>query len=126
MAKHYTDEEWFEIIKECRTSGITQRQWCREHKISISAYYSHVNELTEKGYEVPAAEKTINSSGREIVEVSSQICDTPGQGTGQICTDNSLTETAVRMVFKGIPLEITNAASGNTLTKVFKALEEVC
>lgn len=31
--------EWAENVKQCRSSGLSVRQWCQENKINVSNYY---------------------------------------------------------------------------------------
>lgn len=31
-----TDEEWINLIQECRSSGLSDKCWCEEHHIHIS------------------------------------------------------------------------------------------
>ena len=32
------DQEWLELIQECRTSGLSDREWCQMHSISINTF----------------------------------------------------------------------------------------
>lgn len=32
-------EEQLKLINECRTSGMTDTDWCREHGIAVSTFY---------------------------------------------------------------------------------------
>jgi len=47
MKKHAkrTDEEWISLIRECRTSGLSNKCWCEEHPIHISSFYYHIRRL---------------------------------------------------------------------------------
>ena len=40
-------QEWNERIKECRSSGLTVRAWCKENNISHHAYYYWQKRLFE-------------------------------------------------------------------------------
>ena len=48
-----TDEEWMNLIQECRTSGLTDKEWCREHQIHSSNFYYHIRRLREMACEIP-------------------------------------------------------------------------
>lgn len=39
MNMDQTAAEWVARITECRSSGLSVRQWCSEHKISPQTYY---------------------------------------------------------------------------------------
>ena len=30
-----TEEDWFQLIQECRTSGLSDKEWCRQNNITI-------------------------------------------------------------------------------------------
>ena len=42
-----TSEEWMNLIQECRTSGLTDRQCCMEHNIQPSNFYYHICRFRE-------------------------------------------------------------------------------
>ena len=37
-----------ELIAQCRSSGLTGRQWCIENGIPVSTFYYHVRALSKK------------------------------------------------------------------------------
>ena len=43
------------LITQCRSSGLTDRQWCIEDGIPVSTFYYHVRALRKKACEVPEA-----------------------------------------------------------------------
>ena len=49
------DEHWLNLITQCRSSGLTDRQWCIENGIPVSTFYYHVRALRKKACEVPEA-----------------------------------------------------------------------
>ena len=34
--KTRNDQEWLELIQECHASGLSDREWCQKHSISIN------------------------------------------------------------------------------------------
>ena len=48
-----TNEEWMNLIHECRTSGLTDRQWCLEHNIQPSNFYYHIRRFREMACDIP-------------------------------------------------------------------------
>lgn len=50
---HFTLDERFSIITECRQSGLSDYRWCKEHNIAPGTFYSWVNQLKKAGYQVP-------------------------------------------------------------------------
>lgn len=47
---YQSDEERFEAINECRSSGLSDYQWCIEHGIKPSTFYSWIAKFRRKGY----------------------------------------------------------------------------
>ena len=42
------ENHWLELIAQCRSSGLTGRQWCIENGIPVSTFYYHVRALSKK------------------------------------------------------------------------------
>ena len=42
MSTTLNDEHWLNLITQCRSSGLTDRQWCIENGIPVSTFYYHV------------------------------------------------------------------------------------
>ena len=61
MTDHYrTLEEWQSLILECRSSGMTDAEWCRLNGIAKNAFYSALKRLRKKAVELPAPSKGIS------------------------------------------------------------------
>ena len=51
-----TAEEQYQLIMECRNSGLSDSQWCTEHGINPGTFYNWVSRLRKKAcLEVPPA-----------------------------------------------------------------------
>lgn len=50
MSTTLNDSFWLERITQCRSSGLTDRQWCIENGIPVSTFYYHVRNLTRQEY----------------------------------------------------------------------------
>lgn len=55
-----SDEEWFKIINECRRSGLSDSQWCKQHDIRESTFFCAVSRLRKKAYAIPNRDKSID------------------------------------------------------------------
>lgn len=44
-----TEEERLRIIHECRQSGLTANEWCRQHGLRWNTYHTWVTRLKKKG-----------------------------------------------------------------------------
>lgn len=51
-----TADEQYQLIMECRSSGLSDYQWCMEHDINPGTFYNWVSRLRKKAcYEIPPA-----------------------------------------------------------------------
>ena len=55
-----SDEEWFRIINECRRSGLSDSQWCKQHDIRESTFFCAVSRLRKKAYAIPDCDRSID------------------------------------------------------------------
>ena len=67
----HTDQEWFDLIKECRTSKRTIIDWCGQHGITPKALYYHTRRLQGMGYPIP--KKTHSGTRREKQEILTNL-----------------------------------------------------
>ena len=65
QAQRRTVQEQYQLILECRSSGLSDYQWCMEHDIKPGTFYNWVKRLRKKAcYEIPPA------AGREDYKVA--------------------------------------------------------
>lgn len=49
-------EEQYALVIECRSSGLSDQQWCMQHDIKPGTFYNWVKRLRQKAcYDIPAA-----------------------------------------------------------------------
>jgi hypothetical protein len=48
-----TDEEWLNLIQECRSSGLSDKCWCEEHHIHTSNFYYQIRRLRKMACDIP-------------------------------------------------------------------------
>ena len=53
-AKRRTEQEQYDIIMECRQSGLSDHQWCLEHDINPGTFYNWVRRFRKQACEFPA------------------------------------------------------------------------
>ena len=122
----HTDQEWFDLITECRRSQLKVKVWCEQHSITAKALYYHTRQLRQKGYPIP--QKSATDLCQEKQEV---VClDVPeglfpdGSTTSSPLTDES--RAAICLNFHGIHMEVTNHAGKEVLSNLFQVLPESC
>lgn len=60
-----TADEQYQLIMECRSSGLSDYQWCTEHGINPGTFYNWVKRLRKKAcYDIPPA------NGRETYKAT--------------------------------------------------------
>lgn len=47
-AERKNSDEQYQLILECRSSGMTDYQWCKEHNINPGTFYNWVKRLRQK------------------------------------------------------------------------------
>ncbi|ANU47972.1 hypothetical protein ADH76_13265 [Enterocloster clostridioformis] len=68
-------DEWMELVKECRQSGLTDAAWCVEHGISPSCFYNAVTRLRKKDCQIPeplgkASTLDLTSHKQDVVRIA--------------------------------------------------------
>ena len=95
----HTDQEWLGLIRECRSSGLSDKAWCEANNIASSTFYNAVTRLRKKACEIPASAVTKSpyildfTSKQEVVQID-------------ICPETEVT----------VPTEKTNAYLDNSHT----------
>lgn len=117
----HTDDEWLDIISECRSSGDSDRIWCQEHHITLSTFYYQIRRLRKKACCIP---EPVKSAGRaqEVVQIDFATQDRYPVPLSAVTSP----ETAVKIIFHGIQIEISNAAASDTIYHTLSALQRLC
>ena len=53
-AKRRTEQEQYDMIMECRQSGLSDHQWCLEHDINPGTFYNWIRRFRKQACEFPA------------------------------------------------------------------------
>lgn len=122
----HTDQEWLNLIKECRTSKQTINDWCGQHGITPKALSYHTRRLRCMGYQIP--KKTRSDTRREKPEIicldlSNSLSSDRDSLADPIADEGA---AAIHVRFQGIHIEVMNHAGQEVLTNLFHALTEPC
>ena len=49
MRSEYRLQHWAQVVKSCNTSGLSNREFCRQHQIAEKTYYYWLRRLREAG-----------------------------------------------------------------------------
>ena len=118
MSTTLNDEHWLNLITQCRSSGLTDRQWCIKNGIPVSTFYYHVRALRKKACEVPEAVDAA-AQKQEVVQIPlwerEQHSDTAAFHTPSICLE-----------MQGIRIEIHEQAGADVIRNTLLALRQLC
>lgn len=109
---------WRERILECRTSGLTDRQYCIDNNLIHSTFYYWVKKL-----KLASVEKKLDTKVIPIL-VHQEVV--PLVSFEDLSFQSPEKSTAVILRFKSITLEIQNGASESAITNTIKALKQLC
>ena len=117
-------EEQLKLINECRTSGMTDIDWCREHGIAVSTFYYWVKQLRKEAAQIPAPAYGHSENPRPKQDVV-PIDIVPEQHTAsQMLNSNLDNPHTIEVSMKDITVRISNDADPVLLTRTFRMLQE--
>jgi hypothetical protein len=59
-------QEWAATIQDCRSSGLSVKQWCREREITTTTYYRWERELLSLANATPELPKLTSAAFAEL------------------------------------------------------------
>ena len=71
MSKRVCKDDQIRLIMECRKSGLSDYQWCKQNGIHPGNFYKWVSKLRKRGYTFPDSETRLNAvpNIQEVVKV---------------------------------------------------------
>lgn len=72
-SKRISSNEQFQLIMECRQSGLSDYQWCQMNDINPGTFYNWINRLRKRGMVIPMSSdqgKKTSSPLQEVVRVN--------------------------------------------------------
>ena len=123
-----SDRRWYDVIQQCRTSGLSDNQWLQENNIKSATFYYHVKQLRKKSCDLPVSTGRSNRHN-EVQEVVPIILDEPKIISTPIPAETvtvSNATMAVRLTVNGISVEISNSATQDVIKNTLTALQYIC
>lgn len=122
--------EQIRLINECRQSGMTDADWCRENGISVSTFYNWVSRCRKAAADqIPAPNYGHLEDPRlkqDVVPIDIVPVHLPEQHTAsqmqKSYLDNSHT---IEVVMKDITIRISNDADPGLLARTLRLIREV-
>lgn len=119
MSTTSKDEHWLKLITQCRSGGLTDRQWCIENGIPVSTFYYHARALRKKACEIP---ETMDAAvqKQEVVQI-------PLWEMKQHTSDTVvLHPPSVCLEMQGIRIQIHEQAGADVIRNTLLALRQLC
>ena len=118
--------EQIRLINECRQSGMTDADWCRENDISVSTFYNWVSRCRKAAADqIPAPNYGHHVEPlpkQDIVPIDMVSDQFPEQNTtSQMHLDNSHT---IEVAMKDTVIRIHNNADPILLTRTLRLIQE--
>ena len=100
VRNEYREQQWALVIKECANSGLTSKEYCRQHGISEKSYYYWLRKLRK------------------------QVCE---QAAPQIVAiDTKLkTDEVLRIEYKGAELKLPTDVDMNAVAAILHSLQSL-
>lgn len=121
-----SDQRWYDLIQECRTSGKSDRQWLLENNIGSGTFYYHIKQLRKKACHIPENTSARISEKQEVVPIfvnNLAVQENPALVPEPVPVQ---TETAIRLTVQGVTVEITNLATQSIIQNTVAALRYLC
>ena len=113
-----SQDHWLDLISQCRSSGLTDRQWCIQNGIPVSTFYYHVKALRKKACEIPEASGAVGPR-QEVVPI-------PLWETGSQPDTLPVSSPSVCLEMQGIRIEIHEQAGADVIRNTLLALRQLC
>ena len=113
------NDHWLELITQCRSSGLTDRQWCMENGIPASTFYYHVRTLRKKACEIPAAVNPVTQK-QEVIQIP--LWKTEPQTSNTVSTS----VPSICLEMQGFRIEIHEQAGTDVIRNTLLALRQLC
>jgi transposase-like protein len=130
-AKRMSADEQYKLIMECRSSGMTDYQWCIEHDIKPGTFYNWVKRLRKKAcYDVPPAARRgryAASAKQEVVKIEliddcNPIEPTPVCSRETYLVNNTASDSAIEISIGSAVIKISNAVDPVLLAQVIRSV----
>lgn len=124
-------DKWIDIVQECRSSGLSDREWCREHKIAESTFYYNIRRLRKRSCSIPERRRR-----KEVPQIQEVIPLTVSDDEGfaapgaPVSRDHTpdiwVADTTFRIECHGIAVTLPENIAPETICSVVRALCTVC
>lgn len=127
--KNRTDQEWLDLIRDCRSSDLTVKAWCEAHHMSCSYFYRQIKILRNKDYEIPDSSLSKKKSSRQEIVPVEIMAEDPATDIipePKTATVMPAPQAALRLQIGDIQIEILNGADTEVIRNTLLAMGVSC
>ncbi len=130
MSKRVCKDDQIQLIMECRQSGLSDYQWCKQNGIHPGNFYNWVSKLRKQGYSFPDSQSKLTAipNIQEVVKVgliqpkdSSPKVEQCKQNVSLIEQADSLA-VAAELLVGGVTLRLFNGADEKLIQSTLRCL----
>ena len=127
--KHYSNAEKKRFIMDCRQSGLSDYQWCRENDINSSTFYNWVKKLRDVTCQEaligPVSSHQVTPVRQDVVRVNILTKDEPTSVVYQNGSDTGTELASIELDLNGCSIKIHNNADPALLAHTINLLRGV-
>lgn len=130
-AKGVNKAQQLEYILECRSSGLTDYQWCKEHDIHPGTFYNWVSKLKKDGCQgIPDPVSKIGHAPakQEIVKLNVAPDDAPVENLPKEMEQNACffkepsKDSVIEIILPTVTIRFVNSTDPKLFTQVLNLL----
>lgn len=130
-AKPISADEQYQLILECRSSGLSDYQWCTEHGINPGTFYNWVKRLRKKAcYDIPKPAGRSSYKPQAVQEIVPLLIVDDEKPQSPIVSEvehntrirANETSFAAELIYNGISVRISNDIRKDLLYTIFSCL----
>ena len=127
MSKRVCKDDQIRLIMECRQSGLSDYQWCKQNGIHPGNFYNWVSKLRKQGYSFPDSQSKLTAvpNIQEVVKVD---LIQPQDSSPKVEQNVSLIEqadspaVAAELLVGGVTLRLFNGADEKLIQSTLRCL----
>ena len=127
MNKRVCKDDQIQLIMECRQSGLSDYQWCKQNGIHPGNFYNWVSKLRKQGYSFPDSQSKLTAvpNIQEVVKVG---LIQPQDSSPKVEQNVSLIEqadslaVAAELLVGGVTLRLFNGADEKLIQSTLRCL----
>ena len=127
MSKRVCKDDQIQLIMECRKSGLSDYQWCKQNGIHPGNFYNWVSKLRKQGYSFPDSQSKLTAvpNIQEVVKVG---LIQPQDSSPKVEQNVSLIEqadslaVAAELLVGGVTLRLFNGADEKLIQSTLRCL----